>query len=227
MATKKRPWFPGACYHITNRGNHKEKIFIDDQDYKMYIHILKNTLEFYKESNYKLISYCLMSNHVHLLIKTNIKDPSYLMRRLNSLYVRYFNQKYNYVGHLFQERYFSNIITSDYELLEVSKYIHLNPVKANLVNYPENYKWSSFRKIISNKNPLPTTLYVHSDEILSILDIYFILKNSTISPDYQNYISKSYTSKNYNSKISHTNDKKQKYKSYVYSSFAPEANPKA
>lgn len=138
MVTKKRPWFPGACYHITNRGNNKQKIFLDDDDYKMYMYFVKDTLKFYEELNFKLISYCLMPNHIHLLLKTDSQDPAVFMRRLNSLYAKYFNNKYEYVGHLFQGRYFSNIITSDYELLEVSKYIHLNPVKANIVKLPEN-----------------------------------------------------------------------------------------
>ena len=201
MVTKKRPWFPGACYHITNRGNNKQKIFLDDDDYKMYMYLLKDTLKFYEELNFKLISYCLMPNHIHLLLKTDSQDPAIFMRRLNSLYAKYFNNKYEYVGHLFQGRYFSNIITSDYELLEISKYIHLNPVKANIVKLPENYTWSSFSKILSNSSHIPTNLYIHSEEILDIIDIYFLIENSrdclNINKNFKNL------------------DKKEKYKLYV------------
>lgn len=199
MVTKKRPWFPGACYHITNRGNNKQKIFLDNKDYTMYIYFLKDTLKFYEEMDFKVLSYCLMPNHIHLLLKTNSYDPGIFMMRLNSLYVKYFNEKYEYVGHLFQGRYFSNIITSDYELLEVSKYIHLNPVKANMVKLPEEYNWSSFNKILSNDILHPNILNLNSEEILDIIDIYFLIEK-----DYIN-INKDFK------KL----DKREKYKLYV------------
>lgn len=179
LSTPTRAWFPGASYHITNRGNHKETIFLDDEDYITYLSLIRNTLEFYKDFNYKLLCYCLMSNHVHLLLKTDSQSPSFFMRRLNSLYVKYFNNKYDYVGHLFQERYFSNIITSEFELLEVSKYIHLNPVKAKIVKMPETYKWSSYDHIIYNK-PLPTNHpYLYYNEILDIVDIYLTIEQNS------------------------------------------------
>ena len=120
-----------------------------------------------------------MSNHVHLLLKTDSKNPSFFMRRLNSLYVKYFNSKYNYVGHLFQERYFSNIITSEFELIEVSRYIHLNPVKANIVKNATDYKWSSYNHIIYNK-PIPTNHpYLHYNEILEIINVYMTIEKNT------------------------------------------------
>lgn len=179
LATPTRPWFPGASYHITNRGNRKEIIFLDDEDYNIYLSFVRNTLEFYKNFNYKLLCYCLMSNHVHLLLKTDSKNPSFFMRRLNSLYVKYFNSKYNYVGHLFQERYFSNIITSEFELIEVSRYIHLNPVKANIVKNATDYKWSSYNHIIYNK-PIPTNHpYLHYNEILEIINVYMTIEKNT------------------------------------------------
>ena len=141
MASPKRPWVSGAIYHITNRGNRQEIIFRENIDYIVYLGILKETLKFYENDNYKLISYCLMSNHVHLLLKTGRKDPSFFMRRVNSMYARYFNSKYQYIGHLFQGRYFSNLINNVIELLEVSRYIHLNPVRAKMVDSPEKYMY--------------------------------------------------------------------------------------
>lgn len=205
MSTPTRAWFPGASYHITNRGNHKETIFLDNEDYRTYLSIIKNTLEFYKELNYKLICYCLMSNHVHLLLKTDSQEPSFFMRRINSLYAKYFNEKYDYVGHLFQERYFSNIITSEFELLEISRYIHLNPVKANIVKSPTDYKWSSYIHIISDK-PTPTNHpSLHYNEILNIIDIYITIEE--------------HSNKGVKSKISSNTikffDKKTKYKKFV------------
>ena len=86
-----------------------------DVDYIVYLGILKETLKFYQDDNYKLISYCLMSNHVHLLLKTGTKEPSFFMRRINSMYARYFNSKYQCIGHLFQGRYFSNLINAEYK----------------------------------------------------------------------------------------------------------------
>ena len=74
MASPKRAWVSGAIYHITNRGNRKEIIFKENIDYIVYLGILKETLKFYREDNYRLISYCLMSNHVHLLLKTGTKE---------------------------------------------------------------------------------------------------------------------------------------------------------
>lgn len=182
MVTKCRVWLLGGIYHITIRGNRKESIFLEEYDYYVYLSILKNNLQFYKEDNYKIISYCLMRNHVHLLIKTDKKDPSYFMRRLNSMYARYFNNKYEYVGHLFQERYYSNAVTSVIELLEVSRYIHLNPVRAKIVKRAEEYKFSSYNKIIGENisSNILREINIASEEILDLLNIYFIVKENNL-----------------------------------------------
>ena len=188
MASLKRPWVSGAIYHITNRGNRQEIIFRESIDYIVYLGILKETLKFYENDNYKLISYCLMSNHVHLLLKTGTKDPSFFMRRINSMYARYFNSKYQYIGHLFQGRYFSNLINNVIELLEVSRYIHLNPVRAKMVDSPEKYMWSSYNKIILDKDKfkdldlnsrkLMLDMCIEESEILDLLNIYSIIEEN-------------------------------------------------
>ena len=185
MASPKRPWVAGAIYHITNRGNHQEIIFRESIDYIVYLGILKETLKFYEDDSYKLISYCLMSNHVHLLLKTGKKDPSFFMRRVNSMYARYFNTKYQCIGHLFQGRYFSNLINNVMELLEVSRYIHLNPVRAKIVDSPEKYMWSSYNKIVLdedkfrnldlNSRKLMLDMYIDEDQILDLFNIYYII----------------------------------------------------
>lgn len=182
MATKCRVWLPGGSYHITIRGNRKEAIFLEEYDYYVYLSTLKNNLQFYKEDGYKIISYCLMTNHVHLLLKTDKKDPSFFMRRLNSMYARYFNDKYVYEGHLLQERYYSNTITSVIELLEVSRYIHLNPVRAKITKKPEEYRFSSYNRMI-NKNTeyeSKSEISISAEEILDLLDIYLIVKDNNI-----------------------------------------------
>lgn len=188
MASPKRPWVSGAIYHITNRGNRQEIIFRESIDYIVYLGILKETLKFYESDNYKLISYCLMSNHVHLLLKTGTKDPSFFMRRINSMYARYFNSKYQYIVHLFQGRYFSNLINNVIELLEVSRYIHLNPVRAKMVYSPEKYMWSSYNKIILDKDKfkdldlnsrkLMLDMCIEESEILDLLNIYSIIEEN-------------------------------------------------
>ncbi|MGL5676627.1 MAG: transposase [Cellulosilyticaceae bacterium] len=140
MSRKKREWYEYAYYHITCRGNHRNDIFRDEGDFGMYIDLLCFHLKQFETTPYEVVCYCLMDNHVHLLMRMSTKPLSLLMQRLNCSYVRYFNKKYNYVGHLFQERFFAELIETDQQLLEVSRYIHLNPVKAQMVTTPGDYE---------------------------------------------------------------------------------------
>lgn len=148
MAKKKRIWYPGAIYHITNRGNRRSDIFRDEEDYLVYLTILEQTMEKYP---YIIYSYCLMTNHIHLQIETKDIEIWYIMRNINLLYTKYFNNKYNLIGHLFQGRYKSEIIENDAYNLQTSRYIHLNPVKAAMVETPIEYKWSSYNIYMGNK----------------------------------------------------------------------------
>ena len=102
MPRKNRIWYPGALYHIMCRGNHRNDIFRDDEDRQVYITKLREAKEYY---DFNLFSYCLMTNHVHLQIETKDIELGILMKRINMTYAIYFNQKYNFVGHLFQGRY--------------------------------------------------------------------------------------------------------------------------
>ena len=155
MATKKIVWYEGAIYHITNRGNHRNDIFRDEEDFQVYLTFIEENLIYFSSSNYKLITYCLMDNHVHLMIQANLEPLGKFMGRLNSRYTRWFNKKYNYIGHLFQDKYFSELIEQTNQLLDTSRYIHLNPVKAKMVDWPEEYKWSSYKVFIGkNKSKL-------------------------------------------------------------------------
>jgi putative transposase len=150
MTRKNRVWYPNVMMHITSRGNRRNDIFRDDEDFQVYL----NTLEYILEkmnAQFELISYVLMSNHVHLQVQTKEMHIRFFMGRLNNLYAKYFNNKYNYVGHLFQERYGSEIISDDKYVLEVSRYIHLNPVRANMVKKPNEYRWSSYSMYIGEK----------------------------------------------------------------------------
>ena len=137
--------FPGMYHHIMNRGNKGEEIFQEKDDYKYYLEVLKRSQE---EFDFNLICYCLMTNHLHLLVQTGRVHLSRIMQGINTIYTKYFNKKYGVKGHVFQGRYKSIIIQKDPYLVEVSRYIHLNPVYARVVKRPEDYRWSSYREYI-------------------------------------------------------------------------------
>lgn len=147
MTSNKRVWFPGAAYHITARGNRRNDIFKDEEDFQVYLTLMKGAFEYY-EGKYKLACYCLMDNHVHLLLVTTDLHLKEFVTRVNSIYAKYFNNKYNYIGHLYQDKYYSELIENDSQMLEVSRYIHLNPVRAQMVKKPEEYLWSSYNILI-------------------------------------------------------------------------------
>jgi REP element-mobilizing transposase RayT len=154
MTSAARIWYPNAIYHITARGNRRNDIFKDEEDFQIYLTIIEGAIEYF-EKQFEILCYCLMDNHIHILLQTNEKHLKYFVSRVNSIYAKFFNNKYNYIGHLYQDRYFSEIIESDTQLLETSRYIHLNPVRANMVANPEDYKWSSFAIYIDdNKEKL-------------------------------------------------------------------------
>jgi REP element-mobilizing transposase RayT len=141
MAKKKRIWYPGATYHIMCRGNRRSDLFRDEEDYQVFVTILDQAKEKYE---YILYSYCLMTNHIHLQLQTEQDEIWKIMRLINILYAKYFNGKYNFIGHLFQGRYRSELIEEDSYNLATSRYIHLNPVAAAMVEVPLDYKWSSY-----------------------------------------------------------------------------------
>lgn len=140
MARKQRIEFEGAFYHIITRGNQKQKIFKDKDDFLKYLEILFECKKLY---NYLLYSYVLMSNHVHLLIETLEIPLSKILQGVNQRYTMYFNKKYKTVGHVFQGRYKAILCDKDEYLLSLIKYIHLNPVRAKIGRTPNEYQWSS------------------------------------------------------------------------------------
>lgn len=149
MARKKRIWYEGACYHVMGRGIRHGAIFKDDEDYRLFLMTLEKIRERYP---YDLHAFCLMTNHYHLELTTK-KDPIWkIMQLLMNYYARTFNHKHHYDGHLFDSRYASCLIENDPYFLEVSRYIHLNPVKATMVRDPINYKYSSYKYYISDDN---------------------------------------------------------------------------
>lgn len=149
MPKKKRVWYPGATFHIMCRGNRRSDIFRDDEDFQVYLSILEQVKE---KFDFLLYSYCLMTNHLHLQLKTNNDAIWEIMRRINLFYTKYFNTKNNFVGHVFQGRYLSELIETDSYNLEISRYIHLNPVKASMVEEPIDYTWSSYPIYMATKD---------------------------------------------------------------------------
>lgn len=138
-----------GCYHITTRGNQKQTVFIDHADYNKYLYILKKYKKRYK---FKLYCYCLMPNHVHLMLQ--IVDPAMLskiMKGINQSYTLYFNFRHKKVGHLWQDRFLSRVIHKDVYLLDCINYIETNPIRANLVNRISEYLWSSYPLRLSEK----------------------------------------------------------------------------
>lgn len=131
-------------YHIIIRGVNKDTIFKDDSDRNKFLHLLK----YYKiQLNCKVYAYCLMSNHVHLLIEDKKSNIGELMKNITCVYAGEFNKKYNRVGHLFQDRYKSQNVENQNYLLRLIRYIHRNPEKAGICK-TENYKWSSYNEVI-------------------------------------------------------------------------------
>ncbi len=136
------------------------ELFLDEEDKNRFLETL---LRFKESNNYELYAYCLMRNHVHLLIKEVEDTIQRLMKRIGVSYVYYFNQKYNRVGHLFQDRYKSEVIDSEQYFLGCSRYIHNNPVAAGLVRFPEEYHWSSY------------SYYLAASDNRNLLNIDFLL----------------------------------------------------
>ncbi|UNC93523.1 transposase [Candidatus Contubernalis alkaliaceticus] len=163
MSRKNRVWYPGAVYHIMCRGNHRHEIYRDDEDRQVYLTKLQETMEYFP---YLLHGYCLMTNHVHLQLETIDINISEIMKKINMLYVLYFNKKYSFVGHLFQGRYRSEIIEEDPQFLSTSRYIHMNPVMANMVETPIEYPWSSYKVYLSESDCAISKKIVTTQKVL-------------------------------------------------------------
>ncbi|MFZ5944784.1 MAG: REP-associated tyrosine transposase [Bacillota bacterium] len=138
-----------STYHIMVRGNERKNIFFDNSDKEMYLQIIDRVKKKYK---FFIYSYCLMNNHAHLIIDDNGNDISQIMKSIGTSYVTLFNRKHQRIGHLFQDRFKSRLIDNNEYLLEVSKYIHNNPVKAGITRNPQDYPWSSYRGIITGED---------------------------------------------------------------------------
>ena len=148
MARRPRLLAPGILYHVIVRGNQRQKTFLSDGDYQAYLERLGR---YRKSLGVTVYAYCLMPNHVHLLVETGAHPLSRFMQGLQQTYTQYFNRKHRKVGHLFQGRYKAIVCDKDEYLLSLVRYIHLNPIRANMVRKLDQYPYSGHRHYLEGR----------------------------------------------------------------------------
>lgn len=149
MARRPRVFAPGLLYHVIVRGNQRQKTFWDKRDYQAY---LERLTRYRKKFGVTCYAYCLMPNHVHLLIEGSKEPLSKFMQGLQQAYTQYFNRRHNKVGHLFQGRYHAIVCEKDEYLLALVRYIHLNPVRAKLAQKPEQCLYTGHAEYCGSKS---------------------------------------------------------------------------
>ena len=150
MARPLRVEYPGAFYHVMNRGNAGEVLYKTKKDRERFLENIENAA---KRFSLKVHTYCLMGNHYHLIVETLEPNLSRAMQWLHVSYAAYFNRKRNRVGHLFQGRFRAILVDAEEYLIPLSRYIHLNPVRARIVKNPADYVWSSYGAFIGKIRP--------------------------------------------------------------------------
>jgi REP-associated tyrosine transposase len=178
MARPLRIEFVGGLYHITARGNAREDIYVNDEDREMFLNLLDKACERY---DWYCHAYCLMSNHYHLLIETGTPNLSKGMKYINGSYTQSYNRKHRRVGHVFQGRYKAIIVEKDSYLLELARYIVLNPVRARMIRTAKQWQWSSYRATAGYKD-VPS--YLTTDWLLSC----FAVKKKLSQERYRKFV---------------------------------------
>ncbi|HEY6546935.1 MAG TPA: transposase [Vicinamibacteria bacterium] len=145
MARPLRIEFPGALYHLTSRGNARAPIFLDDDDRYRFLSLLGEAILKFR---WRCYAYCLMTNHYHLVVETPESNLSRGMRQINGLYTQRFNRTHARVGHVLQGRFHGVLVERETHLLELARYVVLNPVRAGMVTAAEEYPWSSLRAVL-------------------------------------------------------------------------------
>jgi putative transposase len=178
MPRKPRIQSKSNIYHIMVRGNERKCLFFDDEDRQRFVDTMKRLIELIhegkKEKKFFIYAYCLMDNHVHLLINQGEDSISRIMKSIGTSYAYYFNKKYYRIGHLFQDRFKSETVENDRYLLAVTRYIHNNPVKAGIVDCAFQFQWSSYLDYVENRQ---TDRFIDID---TILDIFSVNRKSAI-----------------------------------------------
>ena len=178
MARPLRIEFPGALYHVTAKGNARQDIFLDDEDREQFLAVLSRVV-----SRFHLLlhAYCLMDNHFHLVVETPDGNLSNTMRQLNGVYTQAFNRRHQRVGHVLQGRFKAIIVDRDSYLLELCRYVVLNPVRAKITRKPGTYPWSSY---CATAGLTPTPPYLTIDWLLS----QFGLQRAAAQRKYQAFV---------------------------------------
>jgi putative transposase len=149
MPRAPRSFVAGGIYHVFNRGNRKEPIFITDADRLLFVELLRKVTSRYR---WALHGYCLLRNHYHLVMEPSDPSVSVGMQRLGSEYAQWFNRNYGFVGHVFQGRFRAVAVESDGHLIHLSRYLALNPVRAGLSATPSLWPWSSYSELITRSS---------------------------------------------------------------------------
>jgi REP element-mobilizing transposase RayT len=150
MARSPRPQIAGGLYHVATRGNRRQRIFFERRDGEVFLSTLGDVIAVHR---WRCHSYCLMPNHYHLLVETPDPDIALGMHRLNSRFAHWFNARHEVTGHLFERRYRSVVVETDEYLLELVRYIALNPVRALLCDRAEMWEWSSYGALAGVREP--------------------------------------------------------------------------
>jgi REP element-mobilizing transposase RayT len=170
--------FEDAFYHVTSRGNEQKNIFKSDRDRDKFLAYLESATERYAAVVH---AYCLMDNHYHLFLQTPAGNLSQIMQHINGAYTTYYNVKRKRSGHLFQGRYKALLVDADAHAQELSRYIHLNPVRAGVVEKPEHYRWSSYNPYIKESRQQE---WLHTDFILGL----FTGKKESARKQYRRFV---------------------------------------
>lgn len=191
-------------YHIVLKGNNSQQIFYDSYDYKSFLNTLKDACDKYKIS---IVAYCLMSNHVHLMLKSDENDIATMFKSFGASFVYKYNKKYDRTGGIFNGRYYSKAVNDNEYFTAVLKYIHYNPVKAGICEDIDKYKWSSYNSYnnIIDGFVYNEDIYIDRDYLFTILDKnefkmlhlsneedfmnFFILDSSIDKPNYEDLVS--------------------------------------
>jgi REP element-mobilizing transposase RayT len=198
MSRQRRKLSSSQIYHIMLRGNSGRDIFIDDEDRHRFLNILTDKK---KDNEFVIYAYCLMDNHIHLLLKENKDNISHIMKRIGTAYAVYFNKKYQQNGHLFQDRFKSEVIEGELYLLAVIRYIHNNPLKARLVKLPEDYKWCSYSEYLKNRTKMVIVediLKLFSKNLSKALPLFMQFSQAEDNHDFLEYKENNQTKKDIN-----------------------------
>jgi REP element-mobilizing transposase RayT len=161
MARRPREQAPGI-YHVTSRGNRGQAVFPADDDQVRFLALLETVCS---KAAWVIHAYCLMPNHYHLVVEIDDPTLSSGLQKLNGVYAQTFNNRYRFVGHLFQGRFHSTRVETDAHLLELARYLPLNPVRARLCDEPADWPWSSYRATLGLSRPTP---WLSVDRVLEL-----------------------------------------------------------